>query len=144
MEWQHKQLYHGGHGKVYSALKRHWHWPDMKRDIRKIVGNCAPCQLLKAKRARAHRHFRAKVFCTPRTSWGMDFYGVAESKNGYNNILGAVDLAMATARLFASKTRSAEVLTDSVLHGIVLRDGCLLYTSPSPRDYAASRMPSSA
>ena len=24
------------------------------------------------------------------------------------------------------------------------RDGCLLYTSPSPRDYAASRMPSSA
>ena len=26
--------------------------------------------------------------------------------------------------------------------GLVL--GCLLYTSPSPRDYAASRMPSSA
>ena len=25
-----------------------------------------------------------------------------------------------------------------------LPDGCLLYTSPSPRDYAASRMPSSA
>ena len=24
------------------------------------------------------------------------------------------------------------------------RDTCLLYTSPSPRDYAASRMPSSA
>ena len=24
------------------------------------------------------------------------------------------------------------------------RKGCLLYTSPSPRDYAASRMPSSA
>ena len=25
-----------------------------------------------------------------------------------------------------------------------LTDACLLYTSPSPRDYAASRMPSSA
>ena len=25
-----------------------------------------------------------------------------------------------------------------------LGDGCLLYTSPSPRDYAASRMPASA
>ena len=25
-----------------------------------------------------------------------------------------------------------------------LAQGCLLYTSPSPRDYAASRMPSSA
>ena len=31
--------------------------------------------------------------------------------------------------------------------GLVLEDNivdCLLYTSPSPRDYAASRMPSSA
>ena len=27
---------------------------------------------------------------------------------------------------------------------VVLHCGCLLYTSPSPRDYAASRMPSSA
>ena len=29
-------------------------------------------------------------------------------------------------------------------HSVVLIRGCLLYTSPSPRDYAASRMPSSA
>ena len=27
---------------------------------------------------------------------------------------------------------------------IILAEDCLLYTSPSPRDYAASRMPSSA
>ena len=27
---------------------------------------------------------------------------------------------------------------------MVVTTGCLLYTSPSPRDYAASRMPSSA
>ena len=27
---------------------------------------------------------------------------------------------------------------------ISVEEGCLLYTSPSPRDYAASRMPSSA
>ena len=27
---------------------------------------------------------------------------------------------------------------------LALLDTCLLYTSPSPRDYAASRMPSSA
>ena len=27
---------------------------------------------------------------------------------------------------------------------LVLHSACLLYTSPSPRDYAASRMPSSA
>ena len=27
---------------------------------------------------------------------------------------------------------------------VAINDICLLYTSPSPRDYAASRMPSSA
>ena len=29
-------------------------------------------------------------------------------------------------------------------HGVTRVRACLLYTSPSPRDYAASRMPSSA
>ena len=40
---------------------------------------------------------------------------------------------------------SSEITADKFLEGIEsLRSGCLLYTSPSPRDYAASRMPSSA
>ena len=65
--------------------------PDMVTRIRKEVGNCAACQLLKAKMARAHQHFRAKVFCTPGR------VGVATSTKsgrvkGYNNILGAVHL----------------------------------------------------
>ena len=32
----------------------------------------------------------------------------------------------------------------NVKNSIFNFDSCLLYTSPSPRDYAASRMPSSA
>ena len=57
------------------------------------------------------------------------------------NILGAIDLATATARLFASKTRSAEVLTDSVLHGIVLRDGCPLHIhSDAAREFVSKAM----
>ena len=141
VEWQHRQLCHGGHNKVYRAVKPHWHWPEMKRDIRRIVTACAACQLLKAKRARAHRHFRAKVFCTPRTSWGMDFYGVAESLNGYNNILGAVDLATAEIRLFACKCRTGPVVTDCTLHGIVLRDGCPLHIhSDAAREFISKAM----
>ena len=141
VEWQHQQLCHGGHAKVYNALNKHWHWPDMKKTVRLIVTACAACQLLKAKRARAHRHFRAKVFCTPRTSWGMDFYGVAESKNGYNNLLGAIDLATAETRLFACKRRTAPVVTDCTLHGIVLRDGCPLHIhSDAAREFISKAM----
>ncbi|MCP4456460.1 MAG: hypothetical protein GY816_00290, partial [Cytophagales bacterium] len=124
--WQHQALCHGGHAKVYAALRKHYHWPTMKRDIRLLVQDCAACQLLKAKRNTAHQHFRSKVFCTPRTSWGCDYYGVAISKKGYNNILGAIDLATAECRLFACKGRTAAITTDCILDGIVLRDGCPL------------------
>ena len=139
--WQHQQLCHAGHAKVYSALKKHWYWPEMRKDTREVVEDCAACQLLKAKRARAHRHFRAKVFCTPRTSWGCDFYGVAESDTGHNNILGAMDLATAEARLFATKQRSAPIVTNCVLHGIVLRDGCPLHIhSDAAREFLSKGM----
>ena len=50
------------------------------------------------------------------------------------------DLRGATFNL--SNLREAN-LSGSDLRGASLY-GCLLYTSPSPRDYAASRMPSSA
>ena len=47
-------------------------------------------------------------------------------------------------------TDAQEVLAEKILddlfypHFDALKGPCLLYTSPSPRDYAASRMPSSA
>ena len=40
-----------------------------------------------------------------------------------------------------------DLMSNTVPEKILLKDDlkiCLLYTSPSPRDYAASRMPSSA
>ena len=38
-----------------------------------------------------------------------------------------------------------EIYTDPSYAGqVIINTTCLLYTSPSPRDYAASRMPSSA
>ena len=139
--WQHHRLCHGGSAKVYHALVHHWHWTTMKQDVRKIVENCAACQLLKAKRVRAHHHFRAKVFCTPRTIWGCDFYGIMESKQKYNNMLGAIDLATAECRLFACQERTAATTTRCILHGIVLRDGCPLYIhSDAAREFISKAM----
>jgi len=37
-----------------------------------------------------------------------------------------------------------EILTDEGVTGCAVNYGCLLYTSPSPRDLSTSRMPSSA
>ena len=44
-----------------------------------------------------------------------------------------------------SNDGSAEIITaDDIRAGVSLTYGCLLYTSPSPRDRTRSRMPSSA
>ena len=47
-------------------------------------------------------------------------------------------------RLEASDDRGHEEESHNDKAGDDAADRCLLYTSPSPRDYAASRMPSSA
>ena len=113
----------------------------MKSDVRKWVTDCAACQLLKAKRARAHRHFRAKLFCTPRTTWAFDFYGVENSVKNYNNILGGIDLATAECRLFPTKGRAASTVTECILQGIVLRDGCpLRIHSDAAREFISKGM----
>ena len=40
--------------------------------------------------------------------------------------------------------QTAETVTRTFVNNVVLIHGCLLYTSPSPRDRQKSRMPSSA
>ena len=42
------------------------------------------------------------------------------------------------------KSLNATIPEEKDPNEINMEDACLLYTSPSPRDYAASRMPSSA
>ena len=62
-------------------------------------------------------------------------------------IIGDGELAAGTAGGAGAFDESA-VLEDAVEEGfgevVVVEDGCLLYTSPSPRDATLSRMPSSA
>ena len=42
------------------------------------------------------------------------------------------------------QTGCQNIADDIAVHRNIMGIPCLLYTSPSPRDYAASRMPSSA
>ena len=60
-------------------------------------------------------------------TYGWQVFGIHESTMGL--IRRPVDCEELTLRIFT---------------GNVLRMGCLLYTSPSPRDRQKSRMPSSA
>ena len=123
VKWQHRSLTHAGINKVVAALSRHFHWHGMHKDIKNIVSECNRCQVLKARRNRAHKHFRAVTHHEPRTAYGMDYYGVAKSAAGYNQILGVIDLATSEVRLFPTKGRSADTTARTLLHGLFLRNG---------------------
>ena len=62
---------------------------------------------------------------------------------GQFSSLSASDLGASVIKQVLIDAKIQPDQIDEVIMGNVL-SACLLYTSPSPRDYAASRMPSSA
>ena len=60
------------------------------------------------------------------------------------NALGAIATGLVFAVIVLSKFDEGAWIVVLLLPLMVWGLSCLLYTSPSPRDYAASRMPSSA
>ena len=72
---------------------------------------------------------------------------VHQAINQYNNYIASNNITSTTAKrearkLFPLSKPATEGNQDLPDDGYV--DGCLLYTSPSPRDATLSRMPSSA
>ena len=73
--------------------------------------------------------------------WKANLEFIAESGGQVFDLARFVADANSTA---ASRSLSADLLIGASAVTLWICVDCLLYTSPSPRDYAASRMPSSA
>ena len=58
--------------------------------------------------------------------------------------IGIGMFASAAANSIARQPEAAKDISGAVNLPLFLLEGCLLYTSPSPRDLSTSRMPSSA
>lgn len=87
------RFFHTAKKRVLTTVpKGNYHVPKMVSTCAKTISSCALCQLLIANRNLAHRHFRAKLFITTRTSYAMDYIGVYKNKEGYCNILGIIDI----------------------------------------------------
>ena len=143
VKWQHSQLCHASAKRMAHILKDTFYWRNMSKTIHDVVRKCSACALLNAQRHLAHKHFRAKLFCTPRTTYGMDFHGVAMNKLGFNNILGIIDLATNSLVLVATKGRTAAVTAHNILYEIVTRKGCpLLIHSDAAQEFVSTAMKS--
>ena len=143
VEWQHRNLCHLGSQKVLSVLKKKFHWKSMRRTCRHVVERCALCNLLKARMNLAHRHFRAKLFCTPRTAYGADYYAVKQNKEGYCQILGMVDLSIGYLTLSSLKARTAANTAHELFYEIIVRKGVpMIFHSDAAREFLSVAMKS--
>ena len=123
VEWKHHSMCHMGPKKVYHELKKKFFWENMWSTCHTTCKLCELCALLKAKMRLAHKHFRAKLFVTPRTAYGSDFYGVKKNKAGYCCILGIIDLATGELILKACTSESGASVAHVLLYDVVLKKG---------------------
>jgi len=128
-------------GRVYNALKKRFHFHDMRKLCFEVVSDCALCNLLKARMKHAHKHFRAKLATTPRTSYGADYYGVKKNKLGYDNVLGIIDLATGHLVLKAVQGRNAPNTAHTLFYDIVVHKGVpLRFHSDAAREFLSTAM----
>ena len=113
----------------------------MWKRCQEVVDDCALCNLLKARMNQAHKHFRAKLYCEPRTSYGADYYSVKQNKHGYNNVLGIIDLATGNLVLRAVKGRSAHNTAHCLFYDVVVHKGIpLRFHSDAAKEFLSTAM----
>ena len=129
------------------ATLYHWDLPQPLQDVggwanREIVGRFSDYALAAAERFGD----RVQDWITINEPWCVSWLGYMNGVHapGVKNLDHAIAASHHTALAHAEATRALRSVNSSIRSGNALNMTCLLYTSPSPRDYAASRMPSSA
>ena len=141
VQWKHYSMCHMGFKKVYHELAKRFVWKGMHKMCKEICGACKLCALLKAKMNLAHKHFSAKLFSTPRTSYGSDYYGVRKNSLGYCQVLGIIDLATGHLTLKAGKHADAAHVTHTLYHEVIIRKGVpLLFHSDAAKAFIGTAM----
>ena len=121
--WHHRHLCHMAPGKLWNHLRKRYHWHYMLASIKKIVNGCRLCNVLKKRHNLAHKHFRAKLEQTPRTSYGADFISVQKTKHGFTQILGIIDLSTGNLVLRALRHRDAKSTARVIYYDIITKKG---------------------
>ena len=143
VKYTHYSTCHMSAGKLYYHLKKRFYFKNMFNVCKEIVGDCALCNLLKARKHHAHKHFRAKLAVMPRTSYGADYYSVKKNKFGYDNILGIIDLSTGNLVLRAVQGRNATNTAHTLFYDVVLNKGIpLLFHSDAAKEFLSTAMSS--
>ena len=104
----HLQQCHMHGSAVFTILRRRYHWPTMRRDVKAWVRQCKACQLGDIRRRHAHGLYRPRSTVEKHRCFAIDFYGMATAANGDDTILTCVDMASRRCYLISQKGRGAE------------------------------------
>ena len=106
----HKDLEHAMESKMVRAVGRKYAWPKMRKDISSWITECDECPLSKARKTIAHNQYSPTTYRKPRSTYGIDFYGVAESADGHTGVLTAVDLHTRFVQFIPVKNATADTV----------------------------------
>jgi hypothetical protein len=119
----HHDLQHVSHPKVLTSLSRHYFWPHMKTDVRRVCSDCEMCENEKGKRRLAHGLFSSDTTTKPRSRYSMDFQGQGLATTGETEALALIDSFTKTVLLIPLPDRKATTLVPRLLDELHFRHG---------------------
>jgi hypothetical protein len=119
----HHDLQHVSHPKVLTSLSRHYFWPKMKTDVRRVVEDCELCENEKGKRRLAHGMFSSDTTLKPRSRYSMDFQGQGRAITGETEALALIDSFTKTVIIIPLPDRQATTLVPRLLDALHFQRG---------------------
>jgi hypothetical protein len=123
----HRMLVHGLIKRVKKVVSDTHIWPKMTKDMKQWLSECNECPLAKAKKNISHNQYSPLQFKKPRNAYGIDFYGIGGSENGYVGVLTVVDLFTRFVLYIPVKDESAVTASTALLHNVIYGRGPFKY-----------------
>jgi hypothetical protein len=114
----HHDLQHVSHPKVLTSLTRHFFWPGMKTDVRRVVEDCEICENEKGKRNLVHGLFSSNTTTKPRSRYSMDFQGQGLATTGESEALALIDSFTKTVIVIPLKDRQTTTLLPRLMDAL--------------------------
>ena len=105
---------HVGPSKVYSTLKKKYHFQDMQGKIRTQIASCVPCQLTMYSTRGLHELHMTTHDEVPRRSVAIDLATDYPRVQGWNHIMVFVDLASNYVSLKPLRTKTSKELAENL------------------------------
>jgi hypothetical protein len=135
----HRMLAHGMIKRVRKVIEDTHIWPGMYKDMKRWLEECDECPLAKAKKNIAHNQYSPLEFKKPRNAYGIDFYEIDGSENGYVGVLTIVDLFTRFVLYIPIKDQMATTASTLLLHNIIYGRGPFKYlVSDGARSFTGS------